>query len=286
MNDREKFLFDLNGYLVLEDVLTPAEVIAANAAVDCHADQISDREPGLSGGAAPLEGRTGRGEFRRNPLAFERPWCEPFRRMLTHPRAIEVFNEILGPGFRLDHGPGLIRMVRGTEGHQLHGGMTFDPSQYHRFDHGRMQCGLCVAAWQLTDVKAGDGGFACVPGSHKSNYRPARRWCVWRRTGVACVRSRPAPARWCSSTRPSSTERCPGSRPTGNAAPCCSSTPPGTCRVGPTPRRVPHGRSHRRRARPLRPAAAYRPHRARGPGSVARPLQLPAHQLHQRRRRR
>ena len=173
MDDREKFLFDLNGYLVLEDVLTPAEVLAANAAVDCHADQISDREPGLSGGAAPLEGRTGRGEFRRNPLAFERPWCEPFRRMLTHPRAIDVFNEILGPGFRLDHGPGLIRMVRGTEGHQLHGGMTFDPSQYHRFDHGRMQCGLCVAAWQLTDVEAGDGGFACVPGSHKSNYRPA-----------------------------------------------------------------------------------------------------------------
>lgn len=173
MNDREKFLFDLKGYLVLEDVLTPEEVLAANAAVDRHADLISDREPGLSGGAAPLEGRTGRGEFRRNPLAFERPWCEPFRRMLAHPRVIDVFNEVLGPGFRLDHGPGLIRMVRGTEGHQLHGGMTFDPSQYHRFDHGRMQCGLCVAAWQLTDVKAGDGGFACVAGSHKSNYRPA-----------------------------------------------------------------------------------------------------------------
>ena len=32
MNDREKFLFDLNGYLVLEDVLTHTEVAAANAA--------------------------------------------------------------------------------------------------------------------------------------------------------------------------------------------------------------------------------------------------------------
>ena len=113
MNDREKFLFDLNGYLVLEDALTVDEVLAANAAVDRHADRISDR------------------------------------------------------------GPGLIRMVRGTEGHQLHGGMTFDPSQFHRFDHGRMQCGLCVAAWQLTGVEAGDGGFACIPGSHKSHYRPA-----------------------------------------------------------------------------------------------------------------
>ncbi len=116
-------------------------------------------------------GQTGRGELRQNPLTFERPWCEPFRRMLTHPCTIDLFNEILGPGFRLDHGPGLIRMVNGTEGHRLHGGMTFDPSQYHHFAHGQMHCGLCVAAWQLTDVLPGDGGFACIPGSHKANYR-------------------------------------------------------------------------------------------------------------------
>jgi ectoine hydroxylase-related dioxygenase (phytanoyl-CoA dioxygenase family) len=173
MNDRERFLFDLHGYLVLESVLSPDEIAAANAAVDHHADLIADREPGLSQDAVALKGQTGRGEFQQNPLTFERPWCEPFRRMFAHPRVIDVFNEILGPGFRLDHGPVLIRMVRGTEGHRLHGGMTFDPSQYHGFDHGRMHCGLCVAAWQLTDVEPGDGGFACIPGSHKANYRPA-----------------------------------------------------------------------------------------------------------------
>lgn len=173
MTEKEKFLFDLWGYLVVEDVLTSAEVAAANGAVDRHAHLIADRAPGLSQGAAPLVGATGRGEFQKNPLTFERPWCEPFRRMLAHPRAIDVFDEVLGPGFRLDHGPGLIRMVRATEGHRLHGGMTFDPSQYHAFAHGRMQAGLCVAAWQLTEVRPGDGGFACIPGSHKSNYRPA-----------------------------------------------------------------------------------------------------------------
>ena len=50
--------------------------------------------------------------------------------------------------------------------------LNFDPSQYHHFSHGRMSCGLCVAAWQLTDVQPGDGGFACIPGSHKSNIWP------------------------------------------------------------------------------------------------------------------
>ena len=172
MTEKEAFLFDLWGYVVIDDVLSQDQVQRANEAVDHHAALISNREATLSQGAAELVGETGRGEFQQNPLSFERPWCEPFRSMLAHERTIDIFNEILGTGYRLDHGPGLIRMVKGTEGHRLHGGMTFDPSQYHRFDHGRVQCGLCVAAWQLTEVRPGDGGFACIPGSHKSNYRP------------------------------------------------------------------------------------------------------------------
>ena len=186
MTDNEKFLFDLWGYVVVEDVLTSDEVALANEAVDHHAHLIANRNPGLSHGSKHLEGATGRGEFHQNPLTFDRPWCEPFRRMLTHPRVIDIFNEVLGHGFRLDHGPGLIQMVKGTEGHWLHGGMTFDPSQYHRFEHGRMQCGLCVAAWQLTEVREGDGGFACVPGSHKSNYRPPQH-VLSTEDGMGCI---------------------------------------------------------------------------------------------------
>ena len=170
MTDDEKFLFDLNGYLVIENVLTEDEVTLANKAIDQHSDLIKNRDPGLSNGAEALIGKIGRGELHESPLSFERPWCEPFRRMLTHPKVTDIFNEILGPGWRLDHGPGLIQMVKGTEGHRLHGGMTFDPSQYHHFVHDRMLCGLCVASWQLKEVRPGDGGFACIPGSHKSNF--------------------------------------------------------------------------------------------------------------------
>ena len=174
MTQREGFLFDLWGYVVIEGVLSVDDLRRANAAIDHYSGLIRNREPGLAGGSPELAGGAGRGEFLQNPLTFARPWCEPFRAMLTHPRSIDIFNEILGPGYRLDHGPGLIRMTRGTEGHLLHGGMTLDPSQYHRFIAGRVQCGLCVAAWQVTEVRAGDGGFACIPGSHKANYRPPR----------------------------------------------------------------------------------------------------------------
>ena len=115
MTPKELFLFDLWGYVVIEDVLTPEEVAAANAAVEHHLDLVQKREPGLSQGADTLIAATGRGEFSQNPLTFERPWCEPFRRMLVNERIVGLFNEILGTGFRLDHGPGLIQMDDETE---------------------------------------------------------------------------------------------------------------------------------------------------------------------------
>ena len=145
MTDKERFLFDLNGYLTLDCVLTDEEVAAANQAIDRHAHLLENRRPGLAHTSQVLKGSSGKAGFTRNPLGFARPWCEPFRRMLTHARVAEVFNEILGPGFRLDHGPMLIQMVRETEGHWLHGGLTFDPSRYHRFEHGRIPGAGC--AW-------------------------------------------------------------------------------------------------------------------------------------------
>ena len=43
MNEEEKYLFDINGYIVVRDVLTADEISAANAAIDHHADRIQER---------------------------------------------------------------------------------------------------------------------------------------------------------------------------------------------------------------------------------------------------
>ena len=171
MTNEELFLFDLQGYLLLEDVMSANHVASANEAVDRHAHLIQNRKAGLAHTSRRLFGPKGKGGFVQNPLSFESPWCEPFRQMLAHSRVVDIFNEILGAGFRLDHGPALLQMDQGVEGHWLHGGMTFDPSRYHRYEHGRIYCGLCVASWQLTGIVDGDGGFMCIPGSHKLNYR-------------------------------------------------------------------------------------------------------------------
>ena len=173
MNNDEKYLFDLTGYLVIEDVLTAQEVAKANKAIDRHQDQgcLSPREQALDGGSPTLKGDRGRGDL-GGLLHWEEPWCEPFREMLVHARIVPYLNEILGKGFRMDHHMSLIFMDKGAEGLVFHGssGPGFDPNQYYIYRHGRMHCGLTVATFQLTDVNPGDGGLIVVPGSHKSNF--------------------------------------------------------------------------------------------------------------------
>ena len=124
MTEHERYLFDLRGFLVVENALSPEEVQAANAALDQHWDQVRprSREQSLSGRSTALRGEKGRLEAGLSLLHLAHPWCEPFRQLLAHPRLVPYLHELIGTGFRLDHGPGLIAMEQGCEGHVLHGG--------------------------------------------------------------------------------------------------------------------------------------------------------------------
>ncbi len=44
MSSHEKFLFDLNGFIILSNVLSPEEVQSMNSAIDHHQDKIKARE--------------------------------------------------------------------------------------------------------------------------------------------------------------------------------------------------------------------------------------------------
>ncbi len=64
----------------------------------------------LSGGAEALKGTTGRRDL-GNFIGWESPWRDPFRDLLVHPRIVGILNEILGRGFRLDHGKPIERIA-------------------------------------------------------------------------------------------------------------------------------------------------------------------------------
>ncbi|MFW6174465.1 MAG: phytanoyl-CoA dioxygenase family protein [Chloroflexota bacterium] len=154
----EKYLFDLRGYLLVENALSGEEVDTLNRLIDRQG-----LEPGVATGEARFGGGT---EGDAGFLDWGKPFCD----LLDHERIMPLLRFILGDGFRLDHYYGIF-MRKGTEGLRLHGGGTpYDPPEYYHFQDGAMHNGLVVVGWNLVDCGPEHGGFLCVPGSHKANY--------------------------------------------------------------------------------------------------------------------
>ena len=166
MDPDERFLFDLAGYIVVKDVLSPVTVAAANAAVDAHYEEAvvaahmknHEDDDGPDTARWDLRGMLG--------------WDDraPFVEMLAHPKLVRFVNDICGSGFRMDHAPTLITQKQGSgmDGSDvgLHGGAQggFSPTSYYVWKNGRMHNGLIVVSFALTDCPPGAGGLAVVPG--------------------------------------------------------------------------------------------------------------------------
>ena len=67
-------------------------------------------------------------------------------------------------------------MSQGEHRGRLHGGEDGgrpggpEGDHWYKYRDGVIRNGLIVMTYCLSDVGEGDGGFSCVPGSHKSNF--------------------------------------------------------------------------------------------------------------------
>ncbi|MYF73777.1 MAG: phytanoyl-CoA dioxygenase family protein, partial [Gemmatimonadetes bacterium] len=151
MTLEEKFIFDLQGYIVVKNVLSQAEVDELNAIAD---QKMADQEEVNNGLKIP----------RRVSL-----WGKPFQNLFDHPNMIPYLSELLGPQFRADHDYGIFMRQGGRKG-GLHGGDHRAGTHYYKYRDGVMRNGLTVVVYFLAPAPPGSGGFCCVPGSHKSNF--------------------------------------------------------------------------------------------------------------------
>ncbi|HCP99970.1 MAG TPA: hypothetical protein DIT99_04430 [Candidatus Latescibacteria bacterium] len=172
MNDREKYLYDLQGFLVVRGLLAAEEIRALNDALDANLDKTSDPVPpgGLENTA--LEGDKSPYVHFSGMLTWDQPWCQPFRDLLAHKNILPYLNTMMGRGWKLDHDIDVLTSTPGAQGLPFHGNSTgmFAGSTYYMYDDGRMRSGLVVCQFYLTDVNDGDGGLTVIPGSHKANF--------------------------------------------------------------------------------------------------------------------
>ncbi|CAN5705742.1 hypothetical protein BH10CHL1_BH10CHL1_16960 [soil metagenome] len=150
MTPEEKFMFDVEGYIVIKNVLTAAEVAELNAL----ADSVFNEKKELD-------------DRRKSQVSL---WGAPTQALLDHPKVMPYLLELLGPKLRVDHDY-CIFMTKGGRAGGLHGGEgDREPDHWYKYRDGVMRNGLMVCTFFLTHANTGDGGFACVPGSHKSNF--------------------------------------------------------------------------------------------------------------------
>src|SRR5262245_28414218 len=167
--EMQQYLFDLQGYLVIHDVLRAAQVAELN--------QLSEAQPR----ASPHESiRFGCGAGVHGPDHGFLNWGEPFWRLLDHEAIMPVLRFRLGDCFRLDRLYG-IRMQKGQTMGYMHAdygasarNVFISPGERFHFAPNSIYEGFVVVAWSLADAAPPHGGFWCIPGSHKSNFRLPR----------------------------------------------------------------------------------------------------------------
>ncbi len=171
VSERERYFFDLNGFLLLKGALSAGEVAEINGAIDAllpiapgqwkgyvHGHNYGD-DDGLNlqqiyeGGAA-------------------------FEKLIDHPAWIEKVKYFVGGAgtFDYNHGPLFIdecfANIRGPgEAIGLHsGGHEGTKRTQFRFFNGRFHCGQINILMALTDIGPGDGSTMVVPASHKAHF--------------------------------------------------------------------------------------------------------------------
>ncbi len=162
MTAEEKYLFDLMGYIVVEDVLEPAEVAELNELLDRYdLWQNKGKEPFVE------QWNYSDDFIIVGPV---HRWDDAFRRLIGDERIRSYLFDLVGEQVRYDVGHAIL-MRKGDKSLTLHGGSTpFNPAQCYAWHQGTIYNSLIAISFALVDALPEQGGFAAIPGSHKANF--------------------------------------------------------------------------------------------------------------------
>jgi hypothetical protein len=151
MNEHERVVFDLKGFVVIPSVLSEAEVVELR--------EFVLRQKNDPGSLPPHQ--------RHLPGGL-------VERLIDHPAVMSVLLDVIDKDLekiRLENIFLSYRQVGDGRGWDPHaGGRTTNPNYAYNFHDGRIYAGMTRVVWELTEVLEDQGGTCFIPGSHKANY--------------------------------------------------------------------------------------------------------------------
>ena len=170
ISEIDKYLFDLNGYIVVKNALKKSEINACNKIID----KLKNIKNGEWDGYVHGHNYGGKEGLNLQQI-YEAG--KPFEKLIDHPSWIHHMLEFVGGEGTFDHyhGPLFIdenfANVRGPgEAIGIHSGNPEGLQRNHyRYQDDKFHCSQVNILLALTDIGKGDGGTVVIPSSHKSN---------------------------------------------------------------------------------------------------------------------
>ena len=171
LSEEQRYLFDTFGFLIIENALTKDQVEELRASLRQPTEQFDPVEQD--------EGPLHWGPVWRSLLDL--PTITPVVEAMVGNHETRVRYQRLGepymPTFRIDHINVHTHIKQGFQGGILHGGWRGTGGcQFTKYHDGRFYNGLISVSFELYDTHANDGGFCCIPGSHKANLWLPEKW--------------------------------------------------------------------------------------------------------------
>ena len=170
ISEIDKYLFDLNGYIVVKNALKKSEINACNKIID----KLKNIKNGEWDGYVHGHNYGGKEGINLQQI-YEAG--KPFEKLIDHPSWIHHMLEFVGGEGTFDqyHGPLFIdenfANIRGPgEAIGIHSGNPEGLKRNHyRYQDDKFHCSQVNILLALTDIGKGDGGTVVIPSSHKSN---------------------------------------------------------------------------------------------------------------------
>ena len=151
ITDKERFLFDLNGFVVRPGILEADEIAAIRDQIyrlRYDRDSLPATERAILGGSSSV--------------------------LINHPAVLGIVKSVINSEVRIEHSYSVWRERGESHEAPFHRGgpksIQADPIFGYRCDNGRIYAGMVRVVIELTDIdETNGGGTWFIPGSHKAN---------------------------------------------------------------------------------------------------------------------
>jgi len=166
MTEEQLYLFDLQGYLILKNVLSPALVEAAGEIME----RLEALEPeDYPESVVQSKPRTDSELYLSNILAAD----ERLHALIDVSEVIDIIREVSLGLFRLNHSYSISHWGAGYTAMHM-GGTPIHPKATYMCHGSQVFSLLTKSIFPICNHDVEDGCFAVIPGSHKANFR--RPW--------------------------------------------------------------------------------------------------------------